>query len=489
MFAKAVQVGEAVKEMADKFYPPSVPGSQLARADLDVYHAQGLIYLGRAEAAITLLKRIIDELERGQRPEDLARQGDPHGFTNWRRNLILGRGHNNLGYAYRLQREGHYSLALEEFRDAVSYFRASDLLEEYANTCDNMGRVYALLYQRSRAESLTDDALDLRRQLGRDYRIALSLNSRAIVHLVFDEPHRARRLSEEALSIFERLGVQRGIGLASITSGRSLRGLGALWSVGLYPPEVCDNYFREAETHLEHAISVFEKTVPERLRLIEVYNEMGCIYRERAALARRDVKSPMARSISRDAVQYLTKSIQLAEEDYPVLYVDSCEDLAQTYFQRRDYNYAELWLQKAEGRIPDKYKIKEGSGIGVVPLEECVEEFWQQLGKIDLLRGYLAYETGTTGEDGEIAREALELAVRHFTFAAAYFEHYSERATGLETTFKQLYDRFKQCRYEDLRHIQDQLLPEIERVYALDPTHVARFFEDTLGLALQFYKK
>ena len=120
---------------------------------------------------------------------------EPRTYGGWRRNLILGRGHNDLGFASYM--EGHYGLALQEYRVALPYFRASDLLEETANTNNNMGRVYTALYRRSHAESLIDDSLELRRQLGRDYRIALSLITRAYAHLAFGEPHRARSMAEE----------------------------------------------------------------------------------------------------------------------------------------------------------------------------------------------------------------------------------------------------------------------------------------------------
>jgi hypothetical protein len=482
---EAVRVGEIVKETKDKLYPPSVPGSQLAFADLNVYHAQALIYAGRIREGIALLQGVIAEIEGEQRPEDVARQGDPHAFAGWRRNLVLGRGHNNLGYAYRQPGEPHYRLALEEFRAAVPYFRASDLKEEYANTCDNLGRVHALLYERSRAEALIDDSLELRRGLRREYRTGLSLISRAIAYLMFDEPHRARRLSEDALSIFERLGGQRGIGLAAITLGRSLRKLGDLGAAGLFPSEESDTLFRDAARHLKHAIDIFTNTIPEPARLAEANNELGCACRGRAALARKDDKLSQARSVSRDAVKYLNDCTQLAEDQFPVIYVDACEDLAQTFFQRQDYDYTELWLQRAEEHIPDQYKVEKGAGIPETPAAACVEEYWQLMGKTELLRGYLAYELGLTSGEGKVSRPVLEEAMQHFVFAAAYFERYSPRSFGLETVFKQLYQRFKQCRNEDLKHVQAELLPEIQKTYNLDPTLVGRFIEDTLGLILE----
>jgi tetratricopeptide (TPR) repeat protein len=486
---KAVYVGERVLTTLIGLCPPDDSCFQLARADLAVVYAEALIYTGSPEEAVHLLKATIADLEGEQRPEILAQQ-DPKSFTGWRRNLVLGRGHNNLGYAYWMSK-GQSGLALREFRLALPYFRASDLLEETANTDDNMGRVYALLYHRSPAESLVDDGLELRRQLAREYRYALSLNSRAIVHLAFGEPHRAHRVSEEALVIFERLGAQRGIGLARITLGRSLRHLGALWTVGVYGPRECDKFLSDATEGLKRAITIFEKIVEEPARLIEAYNELGCTYRERAALARSgDPESPLARSIAREAVQHLTTAIRLAEDKNVIQYVDSCEDLAQTYFQRQDFENTEVWLHSAEEAIPGTYKIEEGVGLRDIPAEGCVEEFWQQIGKIELLRGHLIYdrdeyERKLRDSKEKVSRPVLEQTMRHYTFAAAYFERYSERATGLETTFKQLYSRFKRCKIEDLRHVQGQVLPALAKTYALDPSTLGMFFEDTLGLALQ----
>jgi tetratricopeptide (TPR) repeat protein len=465
----AIRIGERVFATSRGPCPSDDPCFRLGRADLAVLHAEALIYAGGMEEALAGLKAAIADLEDEQRPEVLAQQ-EPRSFVGWRRNLVLGRGHNDCGYAY--WHQGRYELALQEFRSALPYFRASDLLEETANTDDNLGRVYALLYHRSRAESLVEDGLQLRNQLGREYRYALSLNSQAIIHLAFGEPHRAYHVSKEALRIFEQLTAERGMGLACITLGRSLRHLGGLWTGGIYGASEC--------------VSIFEDVVEEPMRLIESYNELGCAHRERAALARSVAsESPLARSIARGAVQHLTMSIQLAKKTGATIsYVDSCEDLAQTYFQRRDFDNAEVWLRRAEEEIPNIYKIEKGRGLRDIPLEERIEEFWQQLGKIELLRGYLVYEQGVS--DGKVSRQVLEQAMPHYVFAAAYFERYSERATGLETTFKQLYRRFKLCKIEDLRHVQRQVLPSLAKTYGLEPLTVGTFFEDTLGLAAEW---
>ncbi len=481
---KAAALAERVQQ-APEFRPLfTEPSLSLARADLGVYHAQALIYIHRADEAIALLKSIIAELEGDAAPEELAGR-DPKSFAGWRRNLILGRAHNNLGYAYWMVLR-RYGLALQEFRKALPYFRASDLLEETANTTDNMGRVYAALYRRSQAESLVEDGLQLRKRLGRDYRVALSLNSRAIVHSAFNEPHRAAAVAKQALEICEGLETKRGIGLAALVVGRAARQLGALWATGVYGYEASKKFLAEARQADERAMGIF-KEVTEPVRLIEAYNELGCTYREWAALERdHDPASPLPRALSATALRWLEESLRLAEEVGSwVQYTDTCEDIAEVHVQQGDFDRAELWLRRAEEKIPDAYKIVEGYGLPDVPLAERVEEYWQILGKVELRRGHITYDREDAANQGKVTRPALEEAMKHYAFAATYFERYSAHAVRLEATHKQVYSRIRRCKLEDLEYIQGTFLPSLKDRYGLDPATLGRFFEETLGLALQ----
>jgi tetratricopeptide (TPR) repeat protein len=267
------------------------PYKRVLRAEFDLHYALALIYTGAVLEGIELLKAIIAEMEGERKPEYVAMQDNPRARKGRRRNFILGRAHNNMGYAYWME-QGHYRLALREFRAALPYFHASELWEEIANTNDNMGRVYTMLGQRDQAEHLIERGLELRRRLKLDCRIALSLNSRAVAYLNFGEPRQAHRLSIEALSIFERLCAKRGVGLACITLGRSLRQLGALTQY--YSYEECVAFLSLAAMHLSRATVIFERSVCEPVRLIEAYNELGCTYRDWATLARRTVVQPVS---------------------------------------------------------------------------------------------------------------------------------------------------------------------------------------------------
>lgn len=481
---EAVQVAERVRQAGPALCPQDVPGFELARADLDVYHAQAAIYSAGTDKAVNLLTDVIDRHEAGYRPEELAIK-DPESFDGWRRNLILGRAHNNLGYALWMHL-GHYQASLKEFRAALPYFRASNLEEELANTNDNMGRVWALLRHPTRAASLVDEGLRLRRQLARDYRIGLSLNSRAIVHLEFGEPHRARQLSTNALSIFELLGTQRGIGLASITLGHALRDLGQLWEDELYSFQECEEFLSDGAKHLERAIVIFRDRVNEPVRLARALNELGCLYRVRAILAEEMAPGrPLARTIFSEAIKYLERSIELAKESaLSVLYVDSCEDLARIYFLRRDYKDATRYLDQAEEHVPNIYKLDSDEFKDRIPDEECVEEFWFQLGKIELLRGNLVFDVATEHGSRPAPEEVLEDTARHYLFATTYFARFSERAVGLRRTFEQMFTRFRSCSFEELQHLRE-ILPTLAKQHDIDLTRLGSFFEDTLGLALQ----
>jgi tetratricopeptide (TPR) repeat protein len=486
---RAVSVAEMVRDAPPerrKMCPLDDPRFALARADLAVYHAQALIYTGKAQQAADLLREVTAKHEGSNLPEQLALKGAGT-YAGWRRNLVLGRAHNNLGYAHWMYLY-HYKAALNEFRLALPYFRASGLREELANTNDNTGRVYALLRHPTRAETLVDEGLRLRTHLGRDYRIGLSLNSRAIVHLEFEEPHRARPLSLQALSVFEQLGVQRGIGLASITLGRSLRHLGELWQASVYPREECSQLLSESAKHLERAVNVFEQVVKEPVRLVEALNELGCTYRERSKLAQETAPDrPLVRVTTSEAVRHLERSVELAmEHKLPVWYVDSCEDLAQVYFFRRDYDNTGLWLQRAEEGVPEDYKLREGEMEIEIPEEECVEAFWQEMGKIELLSGNLAFDVGTDGGAKPATWEVLEEAARHYLLSAAYFEKFSERAFGLRATFRQMYDRFKYCSFDELQYLRGRALPAVADRYAIDMSRLRSFFEDTIGLAIEW---
>ncbi|MGB8648471.1 MAG: hypothetical protein WCF84_24760 [Anaerolineae bacterium] len=497
---KAMQIAERVlRNPVDALSSRDIR-FRLARAWLLVCYSEALLYANKTREAIGNLSPIIAEFESDEanlsagaaRPDEVA-------YISWRRNLVLGRTHNDLGYVY-WRNSPQYRRALQEFPLALPYFRASNLLEETANTVDNMGRVYALLYNQGRADSLVEDALQLRKRLKKAYRTALSMLSVAQVALIFGQAKSALHSGERALSFCEGLAAQRGIGSACILLGKALRQLGK--QSAAYEPQERENFFREGIKNLDRAIQIFERT-EEKVYLIEAWNERGCTYRDWAVFERersgennvagargdaRPVESPLVGSFFRRAVDHLERSVRLAgENEMWVPYVDSCEDLAEMWAERGDFDKAEEWLIQGEKKIDSRYKIREGVGLEDIPVSESVEEFWHMLGKIELERGNLVFDRFTAQADptADVQRQTLEEAVTHYAFAGEYFHKYSERNLRFEATLKQIYMRVKRAHLQDLEFIQNELLPRVARQYNINPSTMAEFFEDTLGLASQ----
>jgi len=158
-----------------------------------------------------------------------------------------------------------------------------------------------------------------------------------------------------------------------------------------------------------------------------------------------------------------------------VLYVDSCEDLAQVYFQGKDFDNTEAWLNHAADVIPSIYKIEQDPELRDIPVEECIEEFWRKMGKIEMLRGHLIFDRGSDSE-GKVPRQVLEQAMPHYVLAVAYFEQYSEHTVQSHTAHEQLYGNFRRCERGDLRYVQDEVLPSIAATYALNVARLRETF-------------
>lgn len=223
------------------------PCLQTILADIKVHYSKALIRTGEIKKGIALLKEVIKKMERGRDPDEVVHEGKSIMSERGRRNLVLGRAHNHLGYIYyRMEKEFHEP-ALQEFSVALIYFRASNWREEEANTYHNMGRVYLLRDQPRLAMPLIEYSLKLRKLLGDEHRIALSLNSLAMAHLESGDLPSALEEAKKSLDIFKKLDAPRGIGLACITVGRVLRQWGDTTSL------------MESEVYLNTAVNKFSK--------------------------------------------------------------------------------------------------------------------------------------------------------------------------------------------------------------------------------------
>ncbi len=117
-----------------------------------------------------------------------------------------------------------------------------------------MAFLLAILGRVRLARTHIDQALKIRKQLGRKYPIALSKNTRGLILVLEDHPMWGEGECREALQMCEELGDPRGIGLAHLGLGLALRKRGNQWKMDVvYSQEDAGSYFRDAKRQLEEA--------------------------------------------------------------------------------------------------------------------------------------------------------------------------------------------------------------------------------------------
>jgi len=408
---------------------------RLLLGELDVWYAHATMYVGETEKALNILKDIVQVFS-----DEEGKYKDGVSFTRWCN--VLGRAYNHIGYINWINL-GHYEIALQMFREAIKVLSKGSLEKELATALDNLGRVYAHLGYETRSELLISHGLRLRKS--DTYRYALSLNSIAISSTNFGKPERASLVIEDAYQIFKqnisRFG-ERGVGLALLTKGQSLRYLGSQdyprpWKEKL-------DILTEAVKILKEAESIF-RNVGEEIRLFQATNELGCVFRERATLFKQNDEMENALRSSTDARNRLEESISLAKGigtgyKYRIYFVDACEDLARLHFNMADYSESKKWIANGQKAILPEYKfVGKPRSRNILP-SECYDDFWQQLGKINLLIGEILYVNyQTVGKKSNFGN--LEEAIEHYLLSAAYYGRYSERPLAVEN--KDYYPQYR----------------------------------------------
>ena len=157
---------------------------------------------------------------------------------------------------------------------------------EHANTLNNLSWSLAETGDFQSAITYCDDGLTYASQIGTSLSVALSLNTLGLIETRNGQPERARFRCEQALGIFRDLEQPRGIGLACTALAESLRRMTGV--PDLLTDEQALKNLELAEQYAKEAVGIFTDTVKERLRLVEAYIELGCVYREMARRKKSD---------------------------------------------------------------------------------------------------------------------------------------------------------------------------------------------------------
>lgn len=462
-YARAIEVADRIEKS-----PLYDPTDTFFTAALAIYRGEAMAYLGQdIPEALDLLQQATHQLEAAS-PKDK--------YEEWSKELVLGRGHNNVGFAYYFAKQ--YDAATKANLEALPHLRRTELLPQQAGTLTNLAYVYALQGKFDEATVLCWDALNLWRRSGYHFGEGLTLNVLGRISIEQGIYDAARKYCGDALRLFKQLGDERGEGLACIALGQALRKEGIR---DIYSLRKAEGFFKQGVERLERAISIFTGPVQERPQAVEAYNELGCTYRDWAiALRRARVAPELTQTQENMALRYLNQSIELA---LPVRHpeaADSWNDKAEVYYHQGDLNKAKRCLEKADALIPLEYRIRKQHGVPEIPA--AVSAFWEVLGKNSLVRGHILFARGEEEESDRVKRgEWFKKAIEQYVLASAYFGEYSSEAQELSESFKEVYDRLRVRSVDRLTELQGYAA-KVENRYGLKPTRVQDVFTRALGI-------
>jgi tetratricopeptide (TPR) repeat protein len=467
---RAVEIGRRILGSdRDVFRSPD----PLYRAALQTVSAEVLIYTGTDETEVMgLLDQAIQALESWQ-PEG---EQDPRAWWQMR---VLGRAYNNRGYVH--WQAGRNGAAIREYKRAVRYFREAGILDEMAETLTNMSFAYAQLGYTIEAEVFLLDAIELEERLGKEYARGFSLNTLGLVYVFDNAPLQGQRRCEEALALFERLEQPRGIGLAHNALGLALRKRAEQWKVGTYSLEEAEEFFEKSTEHIGKAERIFASKVIEPVRLWETCNEMGSTYCDWGWLLLHQERTAEAQGKYDLAVEYLQKSVKVAEEHGFDLYAaDSYDDLAQVCADRgAPEPEVERWLDKVRTKIPEEYELTRQ---GFREIADPVEGWWLALGKLHLGYGVRTMRKATEQAVSlEEKDRLLDEATDHYARAIAYLQQYSTDPHVLRVTFKSIYRHLKSVRADRLKRLQRRIA-DFAQEHEVDLDRLFGLLDATLGL-------
>ncbi|MEM7537943.1 MAG: ATP-binding protein [Chloroflexota bacterium] len=381
---------------------------------------------------------------------------DPADDLYWLNGRILGRVYNTLGYLQ--TRRGHYANAIESYHAALQHYSAVDVFDEKADTLNNLAYLLALLGDLDHAKAYVTEALSIRKDLDKQFPLALSYNTRGLIYslqqVLFSWD---RNDCEKALAIFCELNASRGQGLAYNALGYVLRKKAQLSKLGICTPETALELYEEAVSFLQQAIKIFSpgtsatasggltaaETVNEPIRLWEAYNELGCVYRdwdkllhERNQLGEANIKLIEATGFLEQALAVATKKSteenQSNEENKGQHYnlslqaADTYDDLAEIAALQRDQAKFEAYLNHCETEIPSEYTLDQSDLTTETPPNG--NAYWEIKGKVHMQRGRWALNNleQDMGNDytHSLNRSNLQTTITHFVQAAEYFTRY-----------------------------------------------------------------
>lgn len=478
-YEEAIKLAESLRRKA-KGVALMARLAPVAEAQLNVWEAWARIYAGEA------LEWVEGALRQAIRTFQEPGLEESYGAM---RAYLLPRAYHALGYY--LSRQGSYREAAQAYRSALPFWRKVRFETELANTLNNLSWVLAEMGQFEPAMLLCLDALNLRRQRGPSFPIALSINTMAEIQIRADQPHRAEQMARQALRIFREHERFRGIGMARRALAEALRRKSGVPE--LYSPEKQLEILMDAERQADLAVDIFRDQAPEPSRRVESLIEQGCIFRDWAHCQER-YKLQSGRSL-KDLVDRgratLDTAAEIAQEDYPHLALDAKINLAWLYFFVDQDDEALKAVDEALALIDRDYFYSKETGAPSADLP--IASLWVQIGKGHLLRGLVEIksyqrEYRQLRDQGQSSAQALAekkgmlaQAAGHFCLALAYDALFAPNFRDVRRARTQIYEQFRDLNVHEFAVAKESILA-VEKAFKIaHPGPLTSFLQESFG--------
>ncbi len=464
-YDRAISIGE---RLVDQNHPWFTEADVLYRGAFRVTYAQALIYnKAPDEKSSTLLTQTID---------DLASWTSDEAKHKARRDQVIGRAHNFLGYSHRVY--GRYETAEREYKEAVGYFWPS-LRGDLATTRRNLGFLKGLKGQLRDADSLLDDAIKDETELGLEFPRGLSENTLGLSYIYGRQPDKGIEQCRKAFRRFEKMSNPRGMGLAHLALGLGLRNRGNAWKKQEdYKLAKAVTDFKAAEAELLKARQIFEDASSrEPSRLAETHDELGSLYIDWGWLVqtkRNKVKNGDQRNeLLRQAEEFYQKAeedlqegIAIAKEGkFDLQVMDMLDDLSQAYSdrallypitsrERQDYlNRSQELVEEISAAVPQEYRQSRRESDRI---SDPHQDWWLVLGKIELAQGARQLrDIATVASEERDTR--LKEAVIHYASAVAFFQSYSPDSPRMDETLESILRRLEIVSKDELSVVRSTI--------------------------------
>ncbi|MCP4349890.1 MAG: ATP-binding protein [Desulfobacterales bacterium] len=442
-----------------------------SRSNIFLYQGIAYNFKGEYELAEKKLKKAVEGLE-GLENKVKDPENPNNLFTRFfARSMARTYGHLGLGY----MQAGRLSDAIAAYRKALPYSQMGNIKSELTYQLNDLAYAHARLGEYERGRDFWEKGLELRENLLFYYPIGLSYNVRGMIEYLADKPRDGLPYCEKALSIFNNIGVRRGVGLAS-------RALGAILA-RIAEVDSSSDRFEEAEKHLLEAVKIFGEggEVPEPTYLAESYERLGILYNSWRKLL--SVQSAAKEEISKK-LQNSKHSFQRCIEEYTK---EGSELHQMTAIGRLCRVYIEVEeLEKAQNELDKMKRILLGelkkflsqpgweSRISLNELKNKRRELIYPIGKFEHRQASLAFQNYQKKKDSNMLKEAA----RHYAFADVYLETYSKEAFATKNMLKEVSNFVKQIHPKEVYVFKEQVKASLRENNLEDYSEIIEKIED-----------